>query len=158
MGTDRFNNHEVLVLAFQRVDLNCFKEVVLGSAKDNGGCSTEVAREVANGHAGAVDLAIVSCKEQIHVLAVTNNGLVNGAGVRSGYLSSEEWLRSGPTVCVRRIGRCFVGERGRAPLISEHPDVLWGKLKECRCNSARVHLVLACRTHLRPVGKESKVH
>lgn len=43
----------------------------------------EVAWEVLVGHQGAVDATIVAGKEEVHVLAVADRSLVDGAGARA---------------------------------------------------------------------------
>jgi len=63
--SDSFDDHEVFVGAVG-VDLDSLKEIV-------GNNSGVVGRagEVANGHAGAVDLAIVAAEEHVHVLTAS---------------------------------------------------------------------------------------
>ena len=80
VGADTFDDHEVGVLALDGVDLDGFEEVVGGVAQDDGGRSAEAAGEVTDGHAGAVDLAVVAGEEEVHVCAVADDGLVDGAG------------------------------------------------------------------------------
>lgn len=81
LRTNSLNDHEVLGggSSLDGVDLDSLEEVVGAVAHDDGGGGAEVAWEVANGHAGTVDLAVVTREEQVHVLVVTDNGLVNWA-------------------------------------------------------------------------------
>jgi hypothetical protein len=108
VGTLGLDDHEVLVLALEGVDLDSLEEVVGGVAHDDGGGRAEAAGEVADGHAGAVDLAVVAGEEQVHVLAVTDDGLVNStsAGTRDG--TSEQRLSSRPAVSVAGVLRSAV--------------------------------------------------
>ena len=157
-GTLGLNNHEVLVLTLEGVDLDGLEQVVGGVAHDNGGSSSEVAGERANGHLTAVDLTIVTGEEQVHVLAVTDNGLVNGSGGRSGDLAREQRLRSRPAVSIAGVLRSAVRESGRSPLVSKDPDILGSEVEESRGNSGRGHGVLRSRGHLGPVAEETEVH
>jgi hypothetical protein len=59
-------------LACDLVDLDGFEEVVGGVLHDDGGLRAEAAGEVSDGHAGAVDAAVVAGEEQVHVLAVAD--------------------------------------------------------------------------------------
>jgi hypothetical protein len=158
VGTLCLDDHEILVLALQSVDLDSLEEVVGGIAHDDGGSTSEAAREVANGHAGTVNLAIVAGKEQVHVLAVTNHGLIDGTGARGSNGASEHGLSGRPAVSVAGVLRSAVREGGRTPLVSEDPNVLGSKVEEGRGNSRRAHGVLAGAAHLRPIAEETKVH
>lgn len=89
----RLDDHEVLVQPRKGVHLDCFEQVVGRAAHDDRRCWAEAAWEISNGHAGPVYLAIVSCEEQIHVGAVTNERLVNGSSAGAGNGSGEKWLR-----------------------------------------------------------------
>ena len=52
---------------------------------------TEIAREISDRNSSPVNLAIVSCKEQVHVRAIPDHCLVKG--VTTGDRSREERLR-----------------------------------------------------------------
>ena len=84
VGTLGFNNHEIFVLSSQRVDLHRLEELRGRRAHHDGGGGTETAWEVADGHAGAVDGAVVAGEEEVHVLAVADDGLVDGARAGAG--------------------------------------------------------------------------
>lgn len=105
VGALGLDDHEVLGLALEGVDLDGLEQVVGGVAHGDGAGAAEAAGEVANGHAGAVDLAVVAGEEQVHVLAITDDGLVNrtSAGTRDG--ASEQRLSSRPAVSVAGILR-----------------------------------------------------
>lgn len=152
------DDHEVSVLVFELVDLDGFEELLLGIGQDDGGGRAEVAREVVQRHAGAVDLAVVSCEEQVHVPAVTDEGLIDGTGVRAGNGPGEERLRSGPSVGIGRVGRCPVAEGSGSPLVCKDPDVLRGKEEQGGCNGRAAHAVLADRSHAGPVAERAEVH
>lgn len=94
------DDHEVLVESSKGVDLDGLEEVVDGVAHDNRGRGAEVSWEVAQRHAGSVDLAIVTGEEQVHVLAVGNERLVNRSGAAAGDLAREERLGRTPAVGV----------------------------------------------------------
>jgi len=91
LRADSFDDHEVFVGAVG-VDLDSLEQVVGRVTQDGGVTGTEAAGEVANGHAGAVDLAVITAEEEVHVLAVSNDGLVDNAGVRARDASGEERL------------------------------------------------------------------
>lgn len=125
VGANGLHDHQILVLATDRVDLDRFEEVVGGVAQDGLGFSAEVAGEVANGHAGAVDLAIVAGEEKVHVGIVADEGLVDRASIRVGDGSREERARRGPPIRVGRIAGCFVGKGSGTPLVGQDPDIRW---------------------------------
>jgi hypothetical protein len=163
VATSRANSlddHEVLGggSALDGVDLDSLEEVVPGVAHDDGGGSAKVAGEVANGHAGAVDLAVVTCEEQVHVLVVTDDGLVNGTSVGTGDLAGEKGLSRTPSVGVGGVGRGLVGESGGSPLVGDDPCVLGLEVEEGGCDEALVHGVLGSRCQLVEVGDETEVH
>lgn len=72
------HNHEVLASARNSVDLYGLEEVGRRVRHDHRARRAEATREVADWHAGAVDTAVVASEEQVHVLAVTNDRLVDG--------------------------------------------------------------------------------
>lgn len=153
------DDHEVLVQALESVNLDGLEDP-LGSVADDGGSLGEVAGEAAKGHAGAVDLAVVTAEEEVDVLAVGNDGLVNGtsAGLCLGESTGVQSLVGRPAVGVGRVAGGPVAEGGGAPLVSEDPDVLRGEEEEGRSNGVGVHAVLSDGTHLRPVAEETEVH
>jgi hypothetical protein len=157
-GTLGLDDHEVLGLALEGVDLDSLEEVVGGVAHDDGRGGAEAAGEVANGHAGAVDLAVVAGEEQVHVLAVTDDGLIDrtSAGTRDG--TSEQRLSSRPAVGVAGVLRCAVREGGGSPLVGKDPDVLGSEVEESRSNSRLGQLVLGGAAHLGPVTEQTEVH
>lgn len=160
-GANGFDNHEVLGVAGaagEGVNLDSLEQVVLAVGHDDGAGGTEVAGEVADRHAGAVDLAVVAGEEQVHVLGVTDHGLVDGAGVRAGDLSGEEGLSSTPAVDVGGVGAGAVGEGSGAPLVGKNPDVLRSEVEEGWGNSVEALGVLASRGEVRPVVDEAEVH
>lgn len=118
------------------------KQVVGRIAQDHRRGCAKVAGEVSNGHACPVDFAIVSGEEQIHVGAVANDRLVDGA--RSGDGAGEERLRRRPSTDAGGIACGHVGEGSWSPLIGKHPDVLGRKEEQGWRNGARAHRVLAC--------------
>lgn len=158
VGTLGLDDHEVLVLALEGVDLDGLEQVVGGVAHDDGAGAAEAAGEVANGHAGTVDLAVVAGEEEVHVLAVTNDGLVNGAsaGTRNG--TSEQRLSSRPAVRVAGVCRGAVREGGGPPLVSKNPGVLGSEVENSGSNSRLRQLVLGGAAHLRPVTEETEAH
>ena len=109
-------------------------------------------------HAGAVDLAVVAGEEEVHVLAVTNDSLVNGTSAAASDLASEERLSGTPAVGVGGVGGGPVGEGGGSPLVGKNPDVLGGEVEEGRGNSSEAHAVLRGRGHLAPVAEGTEVH
>jgi len=120
---DSFDDHEVFVEPAKRVDLHSFEEVVGSVGQDSlVGCA-EAAREVADGHTGAVDVAIVAREEEVHVTAVTDEDLVDDTGAR-GNCTAEERLRGRPAVGVAGVGGGVIGERGWTPLVGEDPGAL----------------------------------
>lgn len=136
LGAHGLDDHEVLVEAGEGVDLDSLEEVGLGVAHDDGGGGSEAAREVANGHRGAVDLAVVTAEEQVHVLAVTDHGLIDRAGTAAGDGSGEERLDSSPSVGVGWVGGGPVGESGRAPLVGKDPGLLGSEVEESGSNGS----------------------
>jgi hypothetical protein len=158
LGANGLDQHEILVLALKGVDLYGLEEVVLGVGHDDSGCGTEVTGEVANGHRSTVDLAVVASEEEIHVLAVTDDSLVDRSGVRSSDLSGEKGLCRSPSVHVGGIGRGAVGEGGRSPLVRKNPDLLGCKVEDCWCNGVEALLVLGSSRQLREAADCAKVH
>ena len=104
LGADSLDDHEVLVLAADVVDLDGLEEVVGGVAHNNGGGGAEAAGELVDGHTGAVDLAIVSCEEQVHVLVVTDECLIDAARAGAADSPGEEWLWRRPSIRLGGIG------------------------------------------------------
>ena len=135
-----------------------FEEVVGGVAHDHCRCGTEVAREVSDGHAGAVDLAIVACKEEVHVRAVADDCLVDCTGGGARDRAREEWLCCSPSIGIRGVGRGPVRERGGTPLICENPNALGCEVEDCWCYRAGAHSVLAGGSHVGPVVEETEDH
>ncbi|KAK8032274.1 hypothetical protein PG990_002008 [Apiospora arundinis] len=97
---DGLDDHEV-ALARHAVDLHGLEQVVLGVAEDGLVLGAEAAGEVADGHAGAVDLAVVAAEEEVHVLVVADDGLVDGARVGLD-LALEQGL--GPCQLLASVG------------------------------------------------------
>jgi len=157
---DGLDDHEVLLggSALDGVDLDSLEEVVLGVAHDDGGGSAEVAGEVALGHAGAVDLAVVTGEEQVHVGTVTDQGLVNGTSAGAGDGSREEGLGRTPAVGVGGVGGGLVGEGGRSPLVGNDPGALRLEVEESGRDETLVHGVLGSRCELVEIGDEAEVH
>jgi hypothetical protein len=150
-GALGLDDHEVLVLALDGVDLNSLEEVVDGVGHDDLAAGAEAAGEVANGHAGSVDLAVVTSEEQVHVLAVTDNSLVNGTSLGVGDVAGEERLGLRPAVDVGGVVGGSVRELVRTPLVSENPDTLGLEVEEGRGNSSAAHLGLGSRAELAEV-------
>lgn len=63
IGADSLDDHEVLLLALDGVHLDSLEEVVGRVAHNNRRGGAKVTREVSDGHARAIDLAIVACEE-----------------------------------------------------------------------------------------------
>jgi len=106
IGALGFDNHEVFVEALEGVDLDGFEEVGGRVGEDDGRGGAEGAGEVADGLGGAVDFAVVAGEEEPlqevlvmgfggksvgerldrtnHVLAVADDGLVDGTGAAAG--------------------------------------------------------------------------
>lgn len=93
IGALSLDEHQILVLTLDSIDLDGFEQVLGSVAHDDGRGGAEVAGEVTDGHAGAIDFAIVSCEEEIHVLGVTNDCLVDGTSARARNFAREERLR-----------------------------------------------------------------
>ena len=151
------DHHEVLVEASKSVDLDSLEEVVGGVAHDDCGLGAEASREVAQRHAGAVDLAVVTGEEQVHVLAVGNERLVNRSGAAAGDLAREERLGGTPAVGVCGVLGGLVRESGRAPLVSKDPDALGSEVEQGRGDGGSGHLGLSGSGELVEVadGRES---
>jgi hypothetical protein len=124
VGTLGLDDHEVLVLALNGVDLDGFEEVAGAVGHDDRAGRSEAAGEVADGHASAVDLAVVTSEEEVHVRAVADERLVDRACARAGDRAGEQSLRSAPPVRVRWVRGRLVAERGRPPLVRKHPHAL----------------------------------
>lgn len=157
VGPDGLDDHEVQA-GRDGIDLHGLEEVVGRVAHDHGRGGAEAAGEVANGHAGAVDAAIVSCEEQIHVGGVANNCLIDCAGAAAGDGAREQRLRGRPSIRIGRVARSSVGKGRRSPLVGEDPDAFGGKVEDCGRHGARGHLRLACRCHAAPVTEQPKSH
>ena len=153
------DDHEVLVQALESVDLDGLEDSLGGVAND-GSSLREVAREVAERHAGAVDLAVVTAEEQVDVIAVSNDGLIDGTSARLRLRESARVQRLGgrPAVGVSRVAGGPVAEGGGTPLVSEDPNVLRGEEEEGWGDGGRVHAVLSNGAHLSPVTEETEVH
>ena len=152
------DDHEVLVLARKGVDLHGLEELGGRRAHDDGRGGAEAAGEVANWHAGTVDGTVVSGEEEVHVLAVTNDGLVNWASARVGDGAREKWLGGRPSVDVAWVAVGPVREGGWTPLVGKDPGALWSKVEEGWSNGGGAHTGLGCRAHLRPVREEAESH
>jgi hypothetical protein len=151
------DNHEVLVLALESVDLDGLEEL-LGSVRHDGlESSAEAAGEFADGHAGAVDGAVVAAEEQVHVLGVTDDGLVDGTSVRLN-LAFEQRLGSGPRSRIGGVAGGAVREGRRSPLVGEDPSGLRLKVEQGRSNSGLGHGGLAGGAQLREAGDSTKAH
>jgi hypothetical protein len=156
------NNHEVLLVSattFNGVDLHGFEEVVGGVAHDDCAGGAEGPGELANGHACAVDFAVVAREEEIHVCCVSNHGLVDGPGGGAVDLAAEEGLHGAPAVGVGGVGRGAVGEGGGSPLVGQDPDVLGREVEERGGHGGEAaHGVLRGGGHVAPVGEGAEVH
>lgn len=157
-GPDGLDDHQVLVLAVDLVDLDSLEQVVRSVLQDDLGLGAEVAGEVVNGHAGAVDAAIVASEEEIHVGVIADDGLVDDARAGVGDGTREERLRLGPAVGVGGIAGRLIREGRRAPLVGQDPDVLGREVEDGWGNGTRAHGVLRRRGHVRPVGEGAKGH
>jgi hypothetical protein len=155
--TDRLDDHEVLALALHRVHLYGLEQVVGRVTQDDGRCRTKAAREIADGHASAVDVAVVTSEEEVHVRAVADEGLVDGAG-GARYSPREERLRRGPPVRVGGVGRRTVAEGDLAPLVGENPYAFWSEEEEGGRDAGCGHTGLARRRHIRPVREGAEAH
>lgn len=157
VGALGLDNHEVLVLALDGVDLHGLEELLGGVFHDGLEGAAEGARELADGHAGAVDLAVVAAEEQVHVLGVADDGLVDGAGVGLD-LALEQRLGGGPGRGVGWIARGAVREGSRAPLVSEDPSVLGLEVEEGGGDGGLCHGGLGDGAHLREGAERAKGH
>lgn len=158
LGADSLDDHEVLVLAADVVDLDGLEEVVGGVAHNNGGGGAEAAGELVDGHTGAVDLAVIAGEEEVHVLLVTDDGLVNAARAGAGDGAREEGLDAGPGVDVGRVVGGAVREGCRAPLVREDPGLLGGEVEEGGGYGGEGHLVLGGFSEVGPVLDDAEVH
>lgn len=156
--THGLDDHEVFLEAFELVDLDGFEEVRLGVLHDGLVGGAEAAGEVADGHAGAVDAAVVTAEEEVHGRGVCNEGLVDGTGAGVGDAACEERLRGSPAVGVRRISRGLIEEWPLSPLVCKDPDALGCEVEERRSDGAAAHSVLAGTAHLAEVAEEAEVH
>jgi len=154
------DNHEVLLVgsSLDGVDLHGLEEVLGSVAHDDGRGGAEAARELADGHASAVDLAVVASKEQVHVLAVTDDSLVDGASAGAGNLSREERLGNAPAVDIAGVRGGPVGEGGGSPLVRKNPDVLGREEEERRGNGVEVLAVLRSSAQLGQAADGAEVH
>jgi len=80
LRADCLDDHEVFLLALERVHLHGFEEVVGSVAHYCDVVRAKATGEVADGHAGAVDLSIVAAEEEVHVVSICDQGLVDWAG------------------------------------------------------------------------------
>lgn len=158
VGALGLDDHQVLVLTRQSVDLHGLEQVHGAVAHDHRRGCAEAAGEIANGHAGAVDLAVVAGEEQVHVLTVANDGLVDGARAGARDRAGEEWLGGRPAIWIRGVARRPVRKSRRPPLMSQDPSALWGKVEERRRDRRGRHACLRGRAHLRPVGEGTETH
>ena len=111
---------------------------------------TEGAREVADGHAGPVDVALVVGEEHVHVRVVADEGHVEGAPLREG--AREQLLLRAPAVGVGGVTRGAVGEAvGPTPVVGEHPEVLRGEVEQRRRDAIEGNRVLGGGGHVGPV-------
>lgn len=157
VGTLRLDDHEVLVLALESVDLDGLEEL-LGSVRHDGLVGgAEAAGEVADGHRGAVDAAVVTAEEQVHVLAVADDGLVDSASV-GGNLAFEQRLGGGPRSSIGGVARRAVAEGSRPPLVGEDPGGLGLEVEQGRSDSSLGHGGLASGAHLREAAESAKGH
>ena len=83
----------ISILASNCVYLNCFKQLSLRFAEHDFRSGAEVSREIADRHAGAVDLAIITGEEEVHVFAVSDQALIDGTVDRARDLAREQGLR-----------------------------------------------------------------
>jgi hypothetical protein len=153
------DDHEVLGTGggtLEGVDLDSLEQVVLAVGHDHRAGGAEVAGEVADGHAGTVDLAVVAGEEQVHVRRVTDDGLVDSAGVRAGDLAREERLSSTPAVDVGGVGAGAVGEGGGTPLVRKNPDLLGREVEQSGRNGVEALSGLAGRGKVGPVVDKSE--
>jgi hypothetical protein len=152
------DDHQVLVLALDGVHLNGLEQVARRVRHDDRAGRAEAAGEVADRHARAVDFAVVAGEEQVHVRAVADERLVDGARAGTGDRAREQCVRAGPPVRVRRVRRRLVAERRWAPLIREDPDALRRKVEDRRRDRRRSHTGLGGGAHLGPVAEEAEGH
>lgn len=117
LQTDGFDNHEVLVLALDGVDLYGLEEVLQSVLEDDFVFGAEAGGEIVEGHARAVDSAIVAGEEQVHVLVVADQGLVDDIGLGVRDAAREENLFRPPAVGVRGVIGGLVGEGVQCPLV-----------------------------------------
>jgi hypothetical protein len=155
LGTLGLDDHKVLVQSLKGVDLHGLEDVVHGIADNRGSLG-----EVAERHAGAVDLSIVASEEKVHVLAIADKGLVDRAsgGFGLGESARVERLSSGPAVCVGRVAGGPVAEGCGTPLVRKNPGALRGEVEERRRNGTLGHSGLRNRAHLRPVAEGAEGH
>ena len=95
----RLTNHQPLALALELVDLDGFEEVLHGVCKNRFRDISKAAREVSERHDRAIDIAIVTSEEEIHVLVVCNDSLIDRPIWRIRRTSSVEGLRCTPAGC-----------------------------------------------------------
>lgn len=152
------NDHEVLVLACKSVDLDSLEKVLSSVAHDLH-CGGEVAGEISDGHLGAVDLAVVAGEEKVHVLAVTDDSLIDRAGAAARDGAHVHRLRAAPAVDVGGILRGAVGEGSGSPLVGKNPSLLGSKVEEGGSDgAANGHLVLLSRCQLVEVADGREAH
>ena len=131
----RLDDHQVLVLALDLVDLDRLEQVGRRVAHDRRVVRAEAAREVPDRHAGPVDVAVVAGEEQVHVRAVTDQRLVDRAGAGAGDAAGEQRL-------VRRTSRWgWWGRSTSGRRTASHPT----GTPAPRCSSARSRTAWAPR-------------
>lgn len=151
-------DHKILVLPLDGVDLHGLEDELVGIAEHDGGCGAEGAWEVADRHAGAVDLAVVAGEKEVHVCLVTDDGLVDRSVRCAGNSAREEGLCRTPAVSIGGVGRGPVGKLCWAPLVAEDPNGLWCEVEDRGRNGGVGHAVLRGAGHTRPVGERREDH
>jgi hypothetical protein len=117
LPADGLDNHEILLLALELVHLHRLKQVVGGVLHDDLRRVAKVAREPVDGHARAVDAAVVAREEEVHGRVVADDRLVDGTRGRAADAACEERLRGTPAVGVGRVVAGLVGEGVWAPCV-----------------------------------------
>lgn len=75
------DHHKIFLVArstLDCVDLNTFEQVRLRVTEDSGIVGAEIAGEISDRHASAIDLSVITAEEEVHVFVITNDLLVNG--------------------------------------------------------------------------------
>ncbi|KAI6753930.1 hypothetical protein HG530_013106 [Fusarium avenaceum] len=99
------NKHQVFVLSLDGINLNGLEEVIFGILEDNLGTRPEATGEIVDRHARTVDSTIIATEEQIHILAIADNGLIDRTVWCVGNLAGEKSLRFRPAVDVGWVVR-----------------------------------------------------